>query len=51
MWFHGEHTLVEPHRLLAYTEQVTDEAGAPVHGDLTEVRVGSTKRTVGPGWS
>ena len=39
MWFQGEHTLVEPHRLLAYTEQVTDEAGAPAHGDLTEVRV------------
>ena len=39
MWFHGEHTAVEPHRLLAYTEQVTDEAGAQHHGDLTEVRV------------
>ena len=39
MWFQGEHTAVEPHRLLAYTEQVTDEAGAPVHGDVTEVRV------------
>ena len=39
MWFSGEHTHVEPHRLLAYTEQVTDEAGAPVHGDLTEVRL------------
>jgi uncharacterized protein YndB with AHSA1/START domain len=39
MWFRGEHTAVEPHRLLAYTEQVTDEAGVPTHGDLTEVRV------------
>jgi uncharacterized protein YndB with AHSA1/START domain len=39
MWFHGEHTQVDPHRLLSYTEQVTDEAGAPTHGDLTEVRV------------
>jgi uncharacterized protein YndB with AHSA1/START domain len=39
MWFQGEHSAVEPHRLLAYTEQVTDEAGVPAHGDLTEVRV------------
>ena len=39
MWFQGEHTEVDPHRLLAYTEQVTDEAGVAADGDLTDVRV------------
>lgn len=39
MWFQGEHIHVEPYRLLAYTEQATDEAGTPAHGDVTEVRV------------
>lgn len=39
MWFGGHHLTIEPHHLLIYTEQVTDEQGTPAHGDLTEVRV------------
>ena len=40
MWFGGEHTSVEPLTLLSYTEQITDEHGAPT-GDahMTEVTV------------
>jgi uncharacterized protein YndB with AHSA1/START domain len=40
MWFGGEHTIVEPPKLLSYTEQITDEHGVPT-GDAhtTEVTV------------
>ena len=40
MWFGGEHLIVEPPSLLVYTEQITDETGAPTsEGHATEVRV------------
>jgi uncharacterized protein YndB with AHSA1/START domain len=40
MWFGGEHRTVEAPTLLVYSEQHTDEHGAPSpDGPLTEVRV------------
>jgi uncharacterized protein YndB with AHSA1/START domain len=40
MWFGGEHRTVVAPTLLVYSEQVTDEAGAPTAGGRpTEVRV------------
>jgi uncharacterized protein YndB with AHSA1/START domain len=40
MWFGGEHLTIERPALLVYTEQVTDEAGAPTDDHpITEVRV------------
>jgi uncharacterized protein YndB with AHSA1/START domain len=39
MWFGGEHLAVDAPTLLVYTEQITDEAGAPTDQHLTEVRV------------
>jgi uncharacterized protein YndB with AHSA1/START domain len=39
MWFGGEHLAVDAPTLLVYTEQITDEAGAPTDRHVTEVRV------------
>jgi uncharacterized protein YndB with AHSA1/START domain len=38
MWFRGEHLEIEPHRLLAFTETMTDDAGHE-HSPVTIVRV------------
>jgi uncharacterized protein YndB with AHSA1/START domain len=38
MWFRGEHLEIEPHRLLAFTEAMTDDAGNE-QSPVTMVRV------------